>query len=154
GVAGVVLVVELGRIRDGDNAGGGVDGKAAAGIVAERVRHGRAVRIGRKRGDGESGSVRGSFRIATDRRILGTDRRGRINVGDLDVEGLRGGGLCPYTTLFRSGVAGVVLVVELGRIRDGDNAGGGVDGKAAAGIVAERVRHGRAVRIGRKRGDG
>src|SRR5207244_3551835 len=137
-----------------DNAGGGVDGKAAAGIVAERVRHEIGRASGRESGDGDSGAVGGAFRNATARGAVGIDRRGRINVGDLDGEGLRGGGASSVGGLNRDGVAGVVLVVELGRIRDGDNAGGGVDGKAAAGIVAERVRHGRARSEERRGGEG
>ena len=62
GVAGSGFVVDLGGIGDGDDAGRGIDGEAAAGSVAgQRVGDGRAVDVGRRCGDADRGAVGGAF---------------------------------------------------------------------------------------------
>ena len=57
GLAGGGLIVELGIVCDGDDAGIGIDGEQAAGIVGQRVGDGiGAVRIGCKSGDADRGA--------------------------------------------------------------------------------------------------
>ena len=154
-MSGRAFVIDLGGVRDGDDAGRGIDGEAAAGRVAgQAVGHGRAVDVGGGGGDTDGRTVGCAFGDGVGRRIAVRRCRGR-HIGDGNGESLRTrqravAGLRGH----RIGMAGGALVVYLGRVGDGDDAGRRVYRKAAAGSVAgQTVGHGRAVDVGRGRGD-
>ena len=144
-VAGRGLEVEQAAVGDRDLAGGGVDGEAAAGVVRQAV--GRAVacvRVGRRdRTDrGADCGVLGHI-VAGEIQV----RRPLVDVADVDREGLAVGQAAAVSDPDRHVVAGGVLEVEQRAVRDGDLAGGAVDGETATGVV----RQCKACRIGRIR---
>ena len=135
---GAAFIVDLGRVGDGDDAGG-IDGEAAARGVADKAIGERAtVDVGRVRGHADRGSVGSTFGYGVGGGI-GVGRRRRRHVADRDREILRGGedavaGLHGDSV----GVTGRGLEVDLGGIGDGDDAGGRIDLEAATGAVASQ----------------
>ena len=80
---------DLAGIGDGDLAGRGIDGEAAArGVADQRIGHGRPVDVGRGRGHADGRAGRRAVRDLVDRAVAVDRGRGR-DVGDGDGEGLR-----------------------------------------------------------------
>ena len=155
GVSGRGLEVDLGRIGDGDDAGHGIDGEAAARAIAgQAVGHRGSVDIGRECGDTDGRTIRGAFRNGVGGAII-VDGGGRRDIGHADGKRLRtggqaGGGL--YGDAI--GVSRRALEVDLGGVGDGDDAGHGIDGEAAERRVGgQRIGRGRPVRVGGEGGD-
>ena len=152
---GAALEVDLGGIGNRDHAGRGVDGKTAAGSVADqRIGGRRSARIGCGSGDADRRAGGGAFRHAVGGAI-GVDRGRHRDVADIDGEGLRTGQRA-VAGLHGDGISmpGRTLEIDLAAVRDGDHAGGGIDGEAAArGVADQRISNRPAVDVGGGRGD-
>ena len=151
-VAGRRLVVEQRGIGHGHDAGRGIDGEAAAGVVAQREGDGAAVDVARGRGDPDQVAVGGAFRNRVGGMLPSVGCDGATSVTAI-VKVSAGERAAGVGRLDGDVVAGRRLVVEQRGIGHGHDAGRGIDGEAAAGVVAQREGDGAAVDVARGRGD-
>src|ERR1700754_2269510 len=85
---GSTLEIDLAAVRDGDDAGRGIDGKATArGVADQRISNRSSVNVGGGRGDAHSGAIGRAFRHRVGGGIGINRRRGR-HIVDGDLEGL------------------------------------------------------------------
>ncbi len=128
------------RTGDGHDAGAGVDRKASAIVIVQRVGDRvAAVGIVREGGNAHRRTDRCVFGDAIRRGVVVDDRRDArlVDVGDRDSVALRRGTAVGAGSPHRDAVAGVGFVIQ-SRV-DGDFTRAAVDGEASAGIVVQCV---------------
>src|SRR5207247_710730 len=97
-------------------------------------------------GDADRSPNGGALGHAVGRRVR-VSRGARVDVGDGDGERLRGTAAGAVGGPHGDAVAGGRLEVQQAPVGHGDDAGGGVDRKSAAGVVGQAVSHCRAVGV-------
>ncbi len=134
---GAAFVVDLGRVRDGDDSGGAIDGEAAArGVAGEAIGKCATVDVGRVGGDTDRGPVGGAFGDGIGRGI-GVGRRRGGDVADGDRKVLRRGG--DAVACLRGDGVGVTrraLEIDFRGICDRHHAGVRINLEAAARRVS------------------